>query len=107
MIGTSLLIPVVERQIWPDSPLAKIVDVLNYAVAEFNQGKISKTWREHLQSYMQMNQLDKIRSNDPETLGQQFQMGFGGSHFWVHDMTGEMAYIIYAPERNDEGWLRI
>jgi len=107
MIGKNLLIPVIERQIWPGSPLAKIVDTLNYAVAEYNQGKLSSSWDVHLMNYIRMNQLDKVRSQEAGTLGREFQMGFGGSHFWLHDQTGERAYVIYAPDRNEEGWLRI
>ena len=97
------LIPTVERPIWPGSPLSKIIDVLNYVCANYNghnggSEDNEDLWKRDVDAAIYMNNLREIGGEiDPE---QKFGMGFGGNHFWVHNLHGERVYIIYARRCN-------
>ena len=91
---TLYLVPVVELPIWSNTPLSKIIDILNYACADWNSKKdtLHKDWKEHLQYFISLNGLDKIKDENSDNT---FFMGFGGSHFYVHNLNGERCYVIY------------
>lgn len=103
MMKNEKLIFVIEKPAWIDTPLAKAIDIIGYAVGTFNSevdrspystGKDS--WGAYLTAIIRFNKeaFDYIET-DQEVLHDRFIWGFSGSHFYLHDLMGERVVMVY------------